>query len=218
MFIDQPTIVKNPSGQRPVDNLASSPVSLRYGGMQPANTSKKAMFGEDAPVWKFLNLFGGPADLFEPLAGTYVVETYPVLAMIALDWMLSDVRRAGRLPKYNPVRKKTFSLTDWRHVCQLTLDEFKNRGLQQLSGWLDDAARISSPRKRDQDGVDACICLLAALYLAERRDCLMVGDQDTGYIVVPHGDGLFQELLTRCERTGRVPSEWVRSFQLLTAT
>ena len=90
VFLDQPTIVKNAGGQRPVDNLASSPVSLRYGGMQPANTSKKAMFGEDAPVWRFLNLFGGPADLLEPLAGTCVVETYPVLAMIALDWMLPD--------------------------------------------------------------------------------------------------------------------------------
>jgi hypothetical protein len=43
--------------------------------------------------------------------------------------------------------------------------------------WLDDAARITTPLKSDQDGLDACICLLAAVYLAESRECLMVGNR-----------------------------------------
>ena|SRR5687768_1773935 len=41
ILLDQPTIVKNDKGQRPVENIVASPVSLRYGGMQPANTAKK---------------------------------------------------------------------------------------------------------------------------------------------------------------------------------
>src|SRR5437867_6151959 len=45
VLLDQPTIVKNATGQRPVEHIVSSAVSLRYGGMQPANTSKKEMFG-----------------------------------------------------------------------------------------------------------------------------------------------------------------------------
>ena len=218
VLLDQPTIVKNTAGQRPVENLVASPVSLRYGGMQPANTARKDMFGKDAPVWRFLTRFGGPADPFEPVAGTRVFETYPVLAMIALEWTLPDSRPAGRLPKYNPQRRKTFSISDWCHVCGLTSHAFRERGLLEVVRWLEDAASSTTPRKRDQDGLDACVCLLAALYLSERRKCLMVGDQNTGYIVVPHGEKLYAELKARCERTGRAPSEWVQSFHLLPAT
>ncbi len=217
VLLDQPTIVNNATGQRPVEHIVGSPVSLRYGGMQPANTARKEMFGKDAPVWRFLTRFGGPANPLEPIVGTQVFETYPVLAMIALGWTLPDSRPAGRLPKYNPVRKKTFSIFDWRHVCQLTSSAFRERGLMGVVCWLDEATRSTAPSKSDQDGLDACICLLSALYLVELRECLMVGNQDTGYIVVPYGKSLSEELTTRCKQTSRAPSEWVRSFHLLTA-
>jgi predicted RNase H-like nuclease len=108
VLLDQPTIVKNAAGQRPVENIVGSPVSLRYGGMQPANTAREEMFGKEAPVWPFLTRFGGPADPMRPIAHTRVFETYPVLAMIALGWMLPDSRAAGRLPKYNPKGKRPF--------------------------------------------------------------------------------------------------------------
>ncbi len=214
VLLDQPTIVKNATGQRPVENLVASPVSLRYGGMQPANTAKDEMFGKRALVWEFLYRFGGPANPFEPSDGTRVFETYPVLAMIALGWVLPDSRPAGRLPKYNPERKKTFSNSDWAHVCWLVAREVRERGLLDLGLWIENAAQSVSPRKRDQDGLDACICLLVALYLAERRECLMVGDLRTGYIIVPYGEGLYEELEARCDKTGRVRSDWVRSFRL----
>lgn len=218
VLLDQPTVVKNVAGQRPVENLVGSPVSRRYGGMQPANTGRKEMFGKDAPVWRFLARFGGPGDPLKPLAGTEVFETYPVLVIIALGWTLPASRSTGRLPKYNPKRKKTFSILDWRHVCQLASSAFRKRGLMGVAQWLDDAGRSTSPRKSDQDGLDACVCLLVALYLAERSECLMVGNLDTGYIVVPYGEDLCEELKTRCVQTGRSPSEWVRSFRLLAAT
>lgn len=217
VLLDQPTIVKNAEGQRPVENLVGSPVGLRYGGMQPANTAKKEMFGEDAPVYRFLTRFGGPADPLAATAGTRIFETYPVLVMIALGWTLTDSRPAGRLPKYNPGRR-TFSNSDWRHVCQLARVAVSARGLPGLVRWLDAAAVNTAPRKSDQDGLDACICLLAALYLAELKDCLMVGDLYTGYIVVPYGESLREELELRCKKTGRAPVEWVRSFRLLSAT
>jgi predicted RNase H-like nuclease len=50
VLLDQPTIVMNASGQRPVENIVGSAVSRRYGGMQPANTSKGEMFGKGAPM------------------------------------------------------------------------------------------------------------------------------------------------------------------------
>ena len=42
VLLDQPTIVKNAQGQRPVENLVGSPVSLRYGGMQTPGRSSTA--------------------------------------------------------------------------------------------------------------------------------------------------------------------------------
>ncbi len=215
VLLDQPTIVKNGTGQRPVENIVGSPVGLRYGGMQPANTSKEKMFGKGAPVWGFLTRFGGAANPLEPVTDTRVFETYPVLAIIALGWVLPDSRRdAGRLPKYNPARKKTFSNSDWRHVCDSVLGVFRDFGLKDIVQWLNDAAKNTSPHKRDQDCLDACLCLIVALYLAERKDCLMAGDTKSGYIVVPHGIDLCRELNARCDQTGRVRSEWVRTFKM----
>lgn len=215
VLLDQPTIVRNAAGQRPVENLVASPVSLRYGGMQPANTSREEMFGREAPVWRFLTRFGGPANPREPLADTRVFETYPVLAMIALGWTLPDPRRrTGRLPKYNPERR-TFAISDWRYVCQRTASECSARGLPGLARWLNLRAANPSPRKSDQDGLDACICLLVAFDLAERRECLLVGNMDTGYVVVPFEGRLHEELRARCKKTGRVYSDWVHSFVLL---
>lgn len=213
VLLDQPTIVKNASGQRPVENLVGSPVSRRYGGVQPANTAKTDMFGENAPVWRFLSRFGGPADPLLPLRGTWVVETYPVLAMIALGWTLPDSRPKGRLPKYNPARTKTFSSYDWQHVCGLTLGVFRKRKLRGVARWLEQVAKLNTPRKCDQDCLDACICLLTALQMAE-SECLMVGNQNTGYMVVPYGKSLSEELEARCQQTGRVRSEWVRPLCL----
>jgi predicted RNase H-like nuclease len=213
VLLDQPTIVPNATGQRPVEHIVSSAVSLRRGGMQPANTSRDGMFCASAPVWNFLSRFGGAADPRRPIVGTSVYETYPVLAMIALDWLIKDSRPAGRLPKYNPDRRKTFSLSDWQHVCGLTSEEFRKRGLNQIFHWIDAIREKPSPRKLDQDGLDACICLLVALHLAEGKDCLMVGDVETGYIVVPDSAGLRAELDARCCKTGRSPARWLRVFR-----
>jgi predicted RNase H-like nuclease len=214
-FLDQPTIVNNARGQRPVENLVGSAISRRYGGMQPANRSRIGMFCDAAPVWHYLDGFGRPSN---PMAGwgvTGVFETYPALTMIALGWTIPDSggRPTGRLPKYNPRSKKTFFIDDWRHVCELALSEFSKRGLAETARWIADLRRMVDPRKCDQDGLDACICLLVALYLAEGKECLMVGNMDTGYIVVPHDAKLKMELEDRCLQTGREEAEWVRTLQ-----
>jgi len=173
------------------------------------------MFGTDAPIWRFLEQFGGAADPHEPVTDTGVIETYPVLAIIALGWTLPhSTRSTGRLPKYNPARRKTFLISDWQYLCQRTSSELEALGLPELAQSVAGLARAGAPRKADQDCLDACICLLVALYLAEPRECLMVGNMDTGYIVVPSGNLLRDELHARCDNTGRAHSEWVRPFVL----
>jgi len=64
------------------------------------------------------------------------------------------------------------------------------------------------------DGLDVCVRLLIALYLVERKCGLMVGDRQSGYIVVPYGAGLHAEPVARCNQTGLVPPEWVKGFRL----
>ena len=214
ILLDQPTIVSNGTGQRPVENIVSSSVSLRRGGMQPANTSRADMFGEAAPVWAFLTKFGGAADPLSVASfEAAVFETYPVLAIIALGWLREDSRIAGRLPKYNPERK-SFSAEDWRYLCTEASRAFRERGLVGTARWIDEVHDGGRPRKADQDKLDACLCLLVALHLAERRDCLMVGNCQTGYMVGPHCADFQKELEARCSVTTRLAPDWVRTFKL----
>jgi len=168
------------------------------------------MFGANAPIWSFLSRFGGAADPYRLNTPTAVLETYPVLAMIAWGWMLADRRPKGRLPKYNPERRKTFSLSDWTHVCSNVSTALRLRKLEGVADWVDAAAQLSRPRKCDQDKLDACVCLLVALWLAEGKNGLVVGD--IGYIVVPHADDLQAELEARCLETGRRVDKWLRVF------
>jgi predicted RNase H-like nuclease len=118
------------------------------------------------------------------------------------------------MPKYNPGRRETFSLPDWRYVCGRASDEFRDRELKGIVQWINDAGQLSKPRKEDQDRLDACLCLLVALHLTEGKESLMVGDLRSGYIVVPYSAELHGELAARCEETGRLQTEWLRVFCL----
>ena len=211
ILIDQPTIVVNGSGQRPVENIVSASVSRRRGGMQPANTARAEMFGHEAPIWRFLGQFGGAANplLTEPQTVS-VLETYPVLALIALGWVREDARPSGRLPKYNPERKKTFSIQDWQYVCRSATTFFGALGLTDTADWIERVGLKDKPNKSDQDKLDACLCLLVAIHVAQGRHCLMVGDVESGYIIAPHCPNLRTELDSRCTASSKDPSAWVR--------
>ena len=215
VLLDQPTIVVNDVGQRPVEHIVCPCVSRRRGGMQPANRGRTDMFGLAAPVWEFLAGFGGATEPFDDAQRTRVFETYPVLAIIALGWTLPDKERpAGRLPKYNPERRKTFAIGDWVHVCRTTSTRLFAEGAPSLAAWAETAMTNPKPTKSDQDQLDACICLVSALHLARRRDSLIVGCCATGYIVVPDSEMLRKELEGRCVELGRESASWVRVFRL----
>jgi predicted RNase H-like nuclease len=221
ILIDQPIIVENKSGQRDVENLVSSTVGKRYGGVQPANKGKVEMFGKGAPILKFLDDHYAcldPTKFTQSQLATWVIETYPVLTMIALNWLLADnhpnPRQTRRLPKYNPANRK-FSPYDWEFVCEHAAKAFEQMGMQHLAEWI-----INNPlpekrgeRKKLQDRLDACLCLLVGLYLIEGRECLMIGNMESGYMVIPHGMQLHDELVARCEDTGRRHADWVRKLK-----
>jgi predicted RNase H-like nuclease len=181
--------------------------------MQPANVGRVDMFGPNAPVWPFLDAFGGAALIPALDAPTVVIETYPVLTLIALGWLLPDTRPAGRLPKYNPERRSTFALADWQYVCEAAANALGARGLDAGAAYLRRAAAHTRPQKRDQDALDAPLCLLAGLHVAAGDECLMVGDLESGYIVVPHAAPLHTELARRFHVTGRDPRRWLTRWR-----
>lgn len=212
ILIDQPTIVQNPSGQRPVENIVSAAVSRRYGGMQPSNTGRAGMFDGSAPIWPFLADFGGASPLEKLDSPTCVLECYPVLSIIARSWCLPDSLRAtGRLPKYNPASRRRFKQDDWDYLCNRLAQDFARRGLEPLAEWMESITGCA-PKKALQDRLDACICLLVAIALASGEPMLAVGEQVSGLIVAPYSAALGTELKERCESTQRDPAVWVRQF------
>jgi predicted RNase H-like nuclease len=215
ILIDQPTIVREATGQRPVENIVASAVSRRFGGMQPANTGRRGMFDEGAPIWPFLERFGGPADIRSCSRHTTIFETYPVLTIIARGWILPDERRlSGRLPKYNPVRRSTFRKDDWAYLCGKLSGFFRDCGVVTIADWIDSIQSINMPRKADQDCLDACLCLLVGLDIADGENCLVVGEQATGYIVTSDSELIASELTQRCIQTDRDPTRWIHSLAL----
>src|SRR5262249_39768770 len=117
--LDQPTIVSNETGSRPVDKVAASLISFIGGGVQPANRSKKEMFGDDAPIWRFLKRLGAKEDPELSRGadiGLYIIEVFPALALPAFE-----ARFCGRMkaPKYNPANKRKFRRDDWLNVIEI---------------------------------------------------------------------------------------------------
>ena len=182
--LDQPTLVPNPKGARPVERVAGALVSRLKGGVQPAYRGKP-VFGQDAPIWRFLDRIGACQD---PLAarnarkGRYLIEVFPALALPALEPVIMKRRRAAR---YNPDNRKKFQPDDWKLVAKAVERDTEAFGLPQLSRWARSAAGCDKPRKCDQDLLDAVICLLVALRWRRCSCVAMIGDLERGYMVTP---------------------------------
>ena len=199
--IDQPIIVPNETGSRRVETVARSlmsPNRLRS-GVQSANRNKASMFGDDAPVWRFTGRIGAPGYSgrtdrddwrefvnFEAARSstcqTHLIEVYPALALPALEPHFMNRRCAAR---YNP-RRKTFRLDDWRRVCDTVSRCADEVDLHPLSRWVGKMRALEAPQKRDQDKVDAALCLIVALQWRLQTDGVcVIGNLETGYMVTP---------------------------------
>lgn len=185
--IDQPTIVPNATGMRPVDRIAATLVSWLGGGVQPANRGKIGMFDDAAPIWFFLAALNGTEDPERARTaneGLFYFEVFPALALASIGDAFFG-RLAG--PRYNPTRKKTFRLEHWHGVLRAVAADALRMGCGPLAGWCDQLGAVGRPRKADQDRLDAAICLLIAIRwrLEGPADCMLIGDLRTGYMVSP---------------------------------
>jgi predicted RNase H-like nuclease len=185
--LDQPTIVPNATGMRPVDRVAASVIAWLGGGVQPANRAKVGMFDDAAPLWRFKERLGAaedPETSRDATAGLFLMEVFPALALASLDPAFCG-RRLG--PRYNPARSKTFTLTDWHAVIGAVRRSAEGEAIFGLAEWADELARNPIPRKADQDRLDAILCaVIGLLWLtAPREASIMIGDRATGYMIAP---------------------------------
>jgi predicted RNase H-like nuclease len=147
--IDQPTIVPNGSGSRPVDKVAASLISWLGGGVQPANRSKLGMFDDAAPIWAFKDALGAvedPETARGSVEGTYIAEVFPALAIPSLATQF-----CGRLlgARYNPGRRRTFKLEHWSAVLDCAAAAGSVLGIEGVDEWCKSHARRSGPSKSD---------------------------------------------------------------------
>jgi predicted RNase H-like nuclease len=186
--LDQPTIVPNETGSRPVDKVAASLISYMGGGVQPANRSKEDMFGDGAPVWRFLKRLGAtenPELSRTAESGLFIIEVFPALALPAFETRFSGRMKA---PKYNPANRKKFRRDDWLAVIDIVARyAVPIAGIQDWTEKIKRETDDRPPRKADQDRLDAVLCALIGYHwLAKpRRDSIMIGDLISGYMIAP---------------------------------
>ena len=183
--VDQPTVVPNETGSRPVDGIARGLISKLGSGVQPANRGKETMFGSNAPIWRFLARLGAcenPPAARTATHGLHLLEVFPALALPALE---PEILKRGQAAHYNPANKKTFSRNDWRLVAGSVRRCASALGIAPLSHWAGQQIGLAVPTKRDQDCLDAAICLMVALEWrrAPRDRVAVIGDGRTGYMV-----------------------------------
>ena len=202
--IDQPSLVPNKEGSRPVDRVAAAQISFIGGGVQPANRSKVSMFGDNAPIWRFLEALKAQQD--PPLArsatsGLFVMEVFPALALAAFEDRFAQRRGA---PKYNPANRSKFRLADWKAVTRVTQNKARQFGLTALTDWAMEMGTLARPRKADQDRLDAALCALVGLYwrAGPAGASVMLGDLSSGYMITPLSDAIQPRLEAAAAQRG----------------
>lgn len=186
--IDQPIIVTNKTGFRPVEKVAASVVSFVGGGVQPSYINKDdgKMFGDKSPIQKFLKNLKAVEDPKKAKIeknGLFVIEVFPALALPALYVPFSQ--RYGA-PKYNPKNKK-FKCQDWNTIAkEVIAKKAKKFKLTEMKTYAETIESMNTkPKKDDQDKLDSVICALVGLMWRRGESSAMIGDIDTGYMITP---------------------------------
>ena len=175
--IDQPTMVPNHTGMRPVEKVAGSVQP----GVQPANLNS-VLFNRTAPIWTFLDDLDPkeepPAAQHAAARGLHVIEVFPGLALRGL------LPVAPKTLRYNP-KGPGFSIDDWRLAAECTSSHTKKLDMPELADWAACQSRLCRPSKADQDCLDALICLVVALkWRCRDADTTVLGDW-RGHMVTP---------------------------------
>ena len=162
------------------------------------------MFCDASPIWSFLRKLAvvqDPLKARDARSGLHVIEVFPALALPTLNPLFFGRNAA---PKYNPARSRKFRKEDWEQVALSAARWFGDQGLKQASAWCRETALIDTPRKADQDRLDAMLCLLIALWWKRgpRETSMMLGCTEYGYIVTPASSDVRARLVAAADQNG----------------
>lgn len=201
--IDQPTIVPNLIGSRMADRVAGSVVSFIGGGVQPANRSKRGMFDDDAPIWRFLDRLHGHSKSIHQSRiehqGLFVIEVFPALSLPALN---SDFYKRLGAPKYNPANRKKFKLKQWKAVLNTVRNTSDKLDLTQVVSWAKTFLQIEEPKKHHQDKLDAVICALIGFIwrACDPKHSIAIGGEMDGYMIAVATDDTRMRLISAAQK------------------
>ena len=220
--LDQPTIVNNVSGIRPVERIAGSIVNRLGGGVQPANQGRAGMFGASAPVWRFIQALQAIQNPFTARTehqGRFLIEVFPALAIPSL---VPNIWKRGRAAKYNPGQSAKFQLDDWQLVCAGLSECAMHCALPTVADFLRKEQFNPTPTKSDQDRLDSVICSLIGFYWLKTglTDNCVIGDEHNGFMVTPALPAI-QSVLQHAANEKAVPfnlSEGFGTTKLVTAS
>lgn len=152
-----------------------------------ARRSKAELFGDDAPVWRFLKALSAILDPEEcriANSGLFVIEVLPALALPAFNEKFYGYRKG---PKYNPANRSQFRQVDWCAVIETIAAIARAVPIEGLEDWTRQTTKIEAPRKSHQDQIDAVLCALIGHHwrTKPREHSIMIGDLTSGYIVSP---------------------------------
>ena len=129
--IDQPTMVPNAEGMRPVEKVAGA---LKT-GVQPAFLRSK-MWWSSAPIWTFLDQLSpneDPRRARTEAEGLHVIEVFPGLALSAFVGALAHPTKSKDF-RYNP-RSSNFAVEDWSLVTNAVHKQARQAGLAPFADW-----------------------------------------------------------------------------------
>jgi predicted RNase H-like nuclease len=194
--IDQPLIVPNEFGSRPVEGAFRPLLGRVRAAIQPSSRSRTDMFGDNAPIWRFLRDLDADVEYkhaTEASSGRFAFEIYPCAALLGLYPEFMARKKAA---KYNPGNRKMFSRYDWNRLCELLGETGDDLQIDGFSRWTSEMATKNPLKKSDQDCLDAAICVVIAFrwwqFGYERS--LVVGDLSSGYIITPSNPEMTRQI------------------------
>jgi predicted RNase H-like nuclease len=184
--IDAPIIVRNPTGQRPCEQLVSRYFAAYAASAHPTNTSRPYFAGGTRAqgLARRHGLDVDPASARRRRA----IEVYPHPAIVMLFG----------LPRSIPYKNKTGRDLETLRTAQLRLRSLLE-GLRTANpalrldhaAWRATGASVAhavtkATLRRTEDQVDAVVCAYVALVADTRAESVRVlGDVEQGYIVTP---------------------------------
>ena len=126
---------------------------------------------------------------------------FPALALPGLSGAFA---KRGGAPKYNPRNSKKFLQQDWNAVVDETVNLANSLGLHGAGTWCSKLPKKGKPTKRDQDCLDAVICVLVGFIW---RACVhsasaVIGDTVNGHMVTPVSTATHKKLKKAARNRG----------------